>query len=139
MPQLDPQIENLGAPCRSNYYILSKQEKKRIKKELREFAKGKQGLTKENELRQNLIKTEEALEAKINEGSQASSLLDAHRKNVKKVISLAKPLPKESTQSEKVGTKVEETAQQTLTIEKQQPLLESAEAVTASTEGSNLT
>ena len=36
-------------------------------------------------MRKNLIKTEEALEAKINEGSEASSILNDHRKNAKKV------------------------------------------------------
>ena len=42
-------------------------------------------MTKESEMRKNLIKTEEALEAKINEGSEASSILNDHRKNAKKV------------------------------------------------------
>lgn len=85
LPQVDETTEDFGAPSRTTYYKLSKAEKKRIKKDLLEFSKKKQGLTKENELRKNLIKTEEALEAKINEGSQASSILNDHRKNMKKV------------------------------------------------------
>ena len=81
----------MGAPSRTNYYKLSKAEKKRIKKELLEFSKKKQGMTKESELRKNLIKTEEALEAKINEGSEASSILKDHRKNVNKVPKIDDP------------------------------------------------
>ena len=48
-------------------------------------------MTKESELRKNLIKTEEALEAKINEGSEASSILKDHRKNVNKVPKIDDP------------------------------------------------
>ena len=51
-----------------------------------EFAKKKHGLTKENLLRKNLIMTEEAQEAQICEGSQASSILEDHRKNKKKTV-----------------------------------------------------
>ena len=78
----------MSGPSRFNYYKLSKAEKKRIKKELLEFAKKKQGMTKESELRKNLIKTEEALEAKINEGSEASSILNDHREKALKVPKL---------------------------------------------------
>lgn len=45
-------------------------------------------MTKESELRKNLIKTEEALEAKINEGSEASSILNDHREKALKVPKL---------------------------------------------------
>ena len=63
---------------------LSKAEKKQIKRDLLEFAKRSQGLTKENLMRKNLIETKEAQEAKICEDSQASRYLNDHRKNVKK-------------------------------------------------------
>jgi len=43
-------------------------------------------LTKENLIRKNLIMTEEAQEAQICEGSQASSILEDHRKNKKKIV-----------------------------------------------------
>lgn len=50
-------------------------------------------------MRKNLIKTEEALEAKINEGSEASSILNDHRKNAKKV-------PKPDDQADKQNPEV---------------------------------
>jgi len=45
-----------------------------------EFAKKSQGLNKESQLRKNLIETEEDIEAKICEGSQARTILNDHRK-----------------------------------------------------------
>lgn len=71
-------------------YKLSKGEKKQIKRDLLEFSKKSQGLTKENLLRKNLIKTEEAKEAKICEGSAASSILKNHRIKEKKMIKIPK-------------------------------------------------
>ena len=67
------------------YYKLSKKEKKQIKKDLLEFSKKLQGQNKESLQRLNLlIQTEEAQEAWICEGSEASSILDNHRRNKKK-------------------------------------------------------
>ena len=64
---------------------LTKAEKKQIKRDLLEFAKQLQGgPNKESQLRQNLILIEEGLEAKICEGSTASSILNDHKKNVTK-------------------------------------------------------
>jgi len=64
----------------TGYYKLSKAEKKQIKRDLMEFAKKSQGLNKESQLRKNLIETEEDIEAKICEGSQARTILNDHRK-----------------------------------------------------------
>lgn len=69
-------------PETTPYYHLSKKEKKQIKRDLMEFAKKLQGQNKESLQRQNMIQTEEAQEAKICEGSQASSILNDHRNKV---------------------------------------------------------
>ena len=61
--------------------MLTKQEKKQIKRDLKEFAKSIKGGTKGNIHRKNLIEIEEAKEDRICKGSQASEFIKEHKKN----------------------------------------------------------
>lgn len=84
LPVLNGAVDPDQPASQAAYEKLSKAEKKQIKRDLLEFSKKTTQRKNKDEQRKNLIETEEDLEAKICEGSEASSILKDHRKKNQK-------------------------------------------------------
>ena len=88
---IDILLPEIDLDNQSQAEMLTKQEKKQIKRDLKEFAKSIKGGTKGNVHRKNLIEIEEAKEDRICKGSQASEFIKEHKKNKTKKKKVQQP------------------------------------------------